>query len=405
MLLLVSACGGDDGPRVEVTTGTAPPEATSGVPLATTATPAIGALVVPVRPENLFAGGLLVGGYLEAGASGRGECLPAIVATWDLAPVRGERCASLDLDGDDIEEFLFVVAERAIEDAAAPGDVWIFGGEPDFKLAATARQLLNAVTSDPELVATVDLTGDGLDEAIARWQRCDAEPCTVGLLVVSGHRGRIQDIGPDDLELASLEGIDVRDADGDGLLDLVLRGASDTFAVEGALAGPTREGTRTLRWGGIRFFTSEQLEAPRYLIHAIEDADRLFASRDYPAARAAYEALAADPALLDWHAEVGLPADRLELVPYALMRAGIAAIRAGDEIGGLQLLEAAVRGHEFALLGLAAATYLGGITGGIGADQSCALAETVMQTRLEEWARVWDFGSANSMHSVADLCR
>jgi hypothetical protein len=56
-------------------------------------------------------------------------------------------------------------------------------------------------------------------------------------------------------------------------------------------------------------------------------------------------------------------------------------------------------------MGLSAATYLGAVTGGIGPDQSCALVETVVQTRLEDWERTWDFGTANPSHAVADLCR
>ncbi|MEZ4504110.1 MAG: hypothetical protein R3C39_15915, partial [Dehalococcoidia bacterium] len=119
----------------------------------------------------------------------------------------------------------------------------------------------------------------------------------------------------------------------------------------------------------------------------------------------AYEAAARDVALLDWHAENGELPDRVNLLPYAWLRAGLAAVRSGDAVGGQQLFATAVQGHETSLIGLAAATYLGGLNSGIGPDQACSLAESVVQTRLEEWVRIWDFGTANPPHSVFDLCR
>lgn len=93
------------------------------------------------------------------------------------------------------------------------------------------------------------------------------------------------------------------------------------------------------------------------------------------------------------------------LVPYALLRAGLAALRGGDSNGALLLLAQAVSGHESSLHGIAAATYLAALTGGKTPPEACSAMETYLQTRAADFARAWDYGFANPEHSITSICR
>ncbi len=408
---LALAAGCDDEPDVVIVAITRTPqpaaaEASTSVvpqpPTADTETPVpASSAALPEPPESLLAGANLLVPYLAGGGADMERCLPELVAAWEFAAAEEPRCVFADLDGDGAREFALLVTLPGDEDTQ-PGDVWFFGSaEQGHRLLDSARSLANSALGGVRIVAADDLTGDGLPEVVVASLSCGGVICTTDFLIVSAHRGRLEDLAPEKIEITGLEDATVEEATGDGQLDLVLRGG----VITSAAAGPPRPFRNTLSWSGLRFFVDEQPDPTRYLFHAIVDADALFASGDYAGARERYELAAADATLADWKAEIGSRAGRAELTPYALFRAGIAALRQGEGVAGRVLLERAFREHARSLHGTVAASYLSALIEGKTLGEACVVVEALLTGREAEFAEAWDYGYANPEHTIAGLCR
>lgn len=407
-LLVAAACGDGGDVQIVALTRTPTPAATpdgqspilppTSITATTTPEPSD---VLPPRPENPIAGGLLVASYLAGGGADIAGCLPELEASWQLAPTAGERCVFADVDGDGVSELAYALT-LASGGATGPGDVWFFqGADESFRLYSSARVLANAVLEDVAIEVAADLTGDRFAELVISARTCDADVCTSRFLIASSHRGLLENLAPEDLTIANLESVRVEDVNGDGLLDVIVQGG--TVPTPGA--GPPRGGEHVLNWGGLQFFERERVDEPRYLFHAIVDADEAFAAADYEDARALYQAAVADTGLVDWRVESGQGSGRGELVPYALFRAGLAALRSGDDAGALSLLSQAADGYGSSLHGLAAAIYREATQAQVPPGLACTSVEEFLQPQSARYATIWDYGFANPEHRITDLCR
>ncbi len=407
-LALGAACSDDSDVVIVAITRTPEAEATAtaaagaqspGTPTASTATPTPSpSRTVPAKPDNVFAGANLLVPYLLSGAADTEQCLPALAQAWQLNQAHEIECATTDLDGDGEAEFVLRVAL----DETGPGDVWLFAGVAQGRrLHGSARSFAGSVLSDVRIVAVDDLTGDGLAELIVSSESCGAASCTTSFLIISGHRGAIENLAPADLALEGADPPRIEDVTDDGLLDLVVQGG----AVTGEDAGPPRPFVRRVYWSGLRFFVVDQPEPARYLIHAIADADALFGSADWASAHERYLAIAAADTLADWKVEAGETPGRNELTAYAVFRAGLSSLRAGDVAAAMAELERSFDEHPTSLLGVAAAVYLDALRKGETTTEAFAATETFLQTRGSLFARIWNYGYANPEHTIAGVCR
>lgn len=401
LAIAAAACGDDEAVRIVALTRT--PGPTSTTPLVDVEEPAepsptpTATAELPARPERPLAGGVAVAGYLAGGGADLAGCLPALVEEWGLERIDGTRCLQADIDGDQRDEFIFLITLPS-----GAGDVWFFeGADEQYRLGSSARVLANDLLETVRIIAAEDLTGDGQVDPVITAQRCEASTCLTRFLIASAHRGVLEDLSPDDLLVPGVESAAVTDRTDDGLPDLVVRGGT----VSSAGAGPQRAAARVISWGGLRFFDREQPDPPVFLFHAIVDADRLYAASDYSAARGAYLRAAADSALRDWKAEAGQPPGRAELASYAVLRAAVAALKDGDSAGGLALLRTAAADAGRTLHARAAATYEVAIGGGSAPPEACAAAEAVLDGARAEFARIWDYGFANPEHAISEVCR
>ncbi len=409
-MLLASACGDGGDVRIVALTPTPAPEPTVTGPggptsplpptvATSTATPAPSGSV-PDRPSDLLAGGLPVSSYLAGGSADIAGCLPGLVAAWELAPVLGERCVFADIDGDGASEFAFAVV--ATTEGANPGDVWFFeGADQQFRLFSSARVLAGELLEDVVLEAVADLTGDRFPDLVVSARICSAGVCGGRLLIASAHTGTFRDLAPAGIDFADLHSIRVEDASGDGLQDVVLR----YEYTPDPDAGPQRDRETVLNWAGLKFFDTDHEDPPRYLLHAILDADATFEAGNYEEARAQYEAAAADTALVDWRVEAGEGSGRRELVPYALLRAGIAALRSGDSDGALGLFREASSRFAASLHGQVSAIFQEAVERDLPAAVACSTSQEYLRPQASRYAEIWDYGYANPEHTIADLCR
>lgn len=411
LALLAAACGGDGEVSIVALTPTATPAVdatpaaggvTDGGGSEPTATPTPPPIPLPAAPESPLAGAQLVAGWLAGGAPDIEQCLPALVEAWGFAPTEGSRCLELDLDTDGSMELALAVTLPPTSGVLPPGDIWFFddasGGR---RFIGSARALANDVLEGVAIVEVDDLTGDGHPELLLTAESCGASTCQTRVMIASGHRGRLEDLAPAGLEISSLESLLVDDASGDGLPDLLLRGG--TIASVGA--GPQRSSELRLSWGGISFFEDEVPDPPSYLVQLIADADARFVAGSFESARTLYLEAAGDLDLADWKAELGQAPGRPELQAYALFRAGLASLRAGDTPGALALLGRAFSEHTTTLHGGAAALYSAELQQGRPLPAACNSVEAFLQTRAAEHTAIWEYGYANPEHTIEGLCR
>jgi hypothetical protein len=404
----LTACGGGSADvRIKPApgAGTAAPADGSGTPgpdASSEATPEDEPVELPFAPANRVAGGLLVAEYLAGGLADVEDCLPELVADWELEPVDGVRCAMGDIDADGKDELIYAVSVAG--EPAPPGDVWFFDdADADYRFFTSARAMANEVLAGVNIEAMTDLTGDGKPEAVISSQSCDGERCSTEFVIASAHRGfAVEDLAPDDLVATSTEGLTFEDATDDGLTDLLIRNEADD---EDPAAGPQRASTLVVAWSGLRFRVDERPDEPEYLIHLVDDADEAYRSGDLEEAETLYLEAADDQVLRDWKAEQGERAGRLELQPYSLFRAALANQRQGDPATAQQLLERAFRDNSNSLLGQAAGIYLQAIQSGNAASTACTAVEAYLQTLSSFYDDTFDYGYANPTHTITTLCR
>ena len=400
LALASSACGGGDGIRIAAVTGTPSGSATTAPSTTATLTEVTPPpLPVPQAPENPFAGGRLIEGYLADGEPDIEGCLPEVVDEWALqAEVEGVRCAALDLDGDRHDEFIFLVSfgSGADDTSPYPADLWFFEDKAEgYRFFNSARALANASTAALRIRSTDDLTSDGLPDVVLTWDECGASTCVTHVTIASFHNGVLENLAPSDAYIETLEEFTM---DGG---EISLRGG----LIGSVGAGPQRESTTVVRWAGSRFRTEVVEGDPTFLIHLVNDADSLFNAGSYAEARDAYQAVITNTALPDWKADIGQTSGREELRAYATFRSAIAALRQDDFVAAGQLLERAATQYGATMHGAAATEYLAALSGGATPEQACTSAETFLDQFRAQYVEFWNYGYANPERSVFTLCR
>lgn len=424
---LAVACGDSGDVRIVALTPTPAGEATPVRPVdgpasIVTATPTVSALEgtatptptgtatrdeppePPPKPDVPLASALLLRDYLLTGEANLPGCLPDLVSAWELAPTSGERCLFADFDGDGASEFVF-----ALTLGDGGGDIWFYeSSEEDFRLFSSARVLVNATLEGVTIEFVADLTGDRFPDLVISTLRCDDGACERRLLIISNHHGRLEDlmargvtVGPGaELRVEAREEGSGQSSDDVRFLELII----EDSAVLDSATGPVRSSHLALSWAGTGFVTEERADPPRYLFHAIVDADEAFRSGDYEQARVLYQSAATDTSLVDWRIERGRGSGRAELSAYALFRAGLAAQRLQDEAGMLALLDRAVAGFGATLHGQVATIYREGVRTDTAPGLLCSGIEQFLRAQESRFRSIWNYGPHNPGHSIGGLC-
>lgn len=394
-------CGGEEGIRISAVTAT--PSTATPTPGTTDGTISGDAeperVALPDAPENPFAGGRLVESYLAGGGALMTDCVPELVSKWRLAPsVDGPRCAFADLDGDREDEWVFLISFGEGEGDESPyaADLWFFQDEEqDYRFYNSARALANASTTGLRVRVIEDLTNDGLPDVLMTWQECGASTCVTRITIASYHNGDLQNLAPAGAFVETMEDFEVEGT----TIRMIGTGAAS------AGAGPQRETTKVVRWAGSSFRVEEEQGEPTYLVHLVNDADRLFAAGDFAAARDAYLDAASNNTLPDWRAEAHGTPGRPELHAYSTFRAAVASYRLGDPNRGLELLAQTVERYAGTMHAGAAEAYAVAVTGGSSAGEACSAAEQLLDQARAQYVAFWDYGHANPERNVFTLCR
>ena len=394
-----------DGPATIITaTPTAGPIEGTATPTATVTASADEPPEPPKRPEQPLASALLLRDYLATGEANLPGCLPELVSAWELAPTSGARCLFADFDGDGASEFAFAVTL-----ADGGGDIWFYErAEDEYRLLTSARVLLNATLDGVTIDAIADLTGDRFPDLVISALRCGDAGCERQLLIVSTHRGRLENLAPAGLEISPNAGLSVEE------VDAASAGATGPEtpprlvimddAVSNSPTGPVRSTNLVLSWVGAGFLSEEVPGPTRYLFHAIVDADEAFRRGDYELARTLYEAAASATSLVDWRVERGRGSGRAELSAYALFRAGLSAQRLQDEARMVALLDQTVTSFSRTLHGQVAAIYREGARTDVAPGLICSAIEQFLRAQESTFNSIWNYGPHNPSHGIGELC-
>ena len=339
-----------------------------------------------------------VSAYLDAGGDptalaaslfDRGWISPTSIAVW----------TDIDNDGD-LDFSAGLTGPPDAQGIALSGSVILWrcqGGSYLRSEIASARPDFGL----PALREAQDLTGDGTPELLVAYPLCGAHSCFAQFAVFQwdgpAMADRFKGVS-DDMPYPELS----IEPGGPGAPAAIKVTATGIGSVG---AGPYRIWSRTWRWEAAAqsFLSGEPVvEAPRYRIHALYDADDAFANGDTSTALSLYLRVIEDDSLLDWQTT---GERRSELAAYAAYRRVLAFLMSGDEAGAQAEIDLRLEG----LSGPAKAyAELAGLL--FAADPARSLPEACTDVRryVEQNSQAildpLDHGYANRTYLAADIC-
>jgi hypothetical protein len=169
-------------------------------------------------------------------------------------------------------------------------------------------------------------------------------------------------------------------------------------------AGPFRTWSRIWTWDGeARAFVPGEpvIEAPRFRIHAIHDADDAYLRGDLAAAVELYQRAIDDDAMLDWPTA---GARRQELAAYAAFRRVLSFLAAGDAPNAQAEVDKMAPGGASAEAYAELARLLLAGYADSGLREVCAAVASFARASPDAVLVPLDFGYANRMYTAGDIC-
>jgi hypothetical protein len=386
-------------------TTTSTPSNLSGVPSGATATqPAAEcrvasdpAAVLP-EPADALPTADAVSQYLNGG--GDPEALAA--ALYDRGWVSPtSKVVWTDIDGDDSLDFAAgLTAGADAQGITHAGSVFVWhcrGGRYDRSEIAPPRPGF----SPPALREALDVTGDGITELIVAYPQCGAHTCFAqfGVFQPDGATwiDRFQGAS-DDMPTPELS-VEVVVPGSAAILRITATGVGSVGA------GPHRVWSRAWAWDPeVKAFVpgEPEVEAPRFRIHALHDADDALLRSELGTALALYERVIEDDQLLDWPSA----GDRRPgLTAYAAYRRVLAFLLDGEPAQAQVELDRRLTDPEPAALAYVelARRLIAAHADGTLAE-ACRAASSFVSENSEAMLAPLDFGYANRIYTAADIC-
>jgi len=253
----------------------------------------------------------------------------------------------------------------------------------------------------PAIRQARDLTADGVPEVLVAYPRCGAHTCFAQFAVLqwdgSGMVDRFQGAS-DDMPSPELA-VHAESPGSPAAIEVTATGIGSVGA------GPYRIWSRTWSWeGDARAFAPGEpaIEAPRFRIHAIHDADDAYRRGDLATALALYQRAIDEDGLLDWPSAGD---GREELAAYAAFRRVLTFLTADEAVNAQAELdrwpvEAGASTGAYAEL----ARRLIAAYAASGLEDACAAASAFASDNLEGVVAPLDFGYANRTYTAEDLC-
>lgn len=247
----------------------------------------------------------------DAGTPLPDVCAALLAARWQTS---GDTCEAADLNDDQKEEWLLTIDTSQVSTEPPPvnghaGDFWLVH---DAGLYQQSRAGGEPLAAAPTLLALADLTGDDRPEAITVFESCGAHTCSRTYHILSMHRDELQDIAQSAglaedpltpagdplpfISLSTVESEEIRDANDDGIDDLVLHGGT----IGSAGAGVQRARSEVWAWDGFLIQLADvRYDESEYRHHRLYDANLAFDAQQVDASARLYEQVVTDMNLED----------------------------------------------------------------------------------------------------------
>jgi hypothetical protein len=307
-----------------------------------------------------------------------------------------------DLTGDGAPEIIITAYDPSRFQAGkpSPGQLLVFG------CVQRAYRLLYSTPYSPESMLPVlhrvgDMNGDARAELVYSQRFCTATECLTRAQILSWSEllGQFRPLNP--LPIDATNGrIGIGDPDGDGVLELFVA-YNPPLDFNGA---PPRRSIVYWDWDGSSYLQALiALEPAAYRIHALHDADQLFAAQNWRDAIRLYDRVRDDPSLLAW----SVVNESAMLRAFATLRkayAQLAAEQRRNANATFELLSAenppGTPGEGYALIGR---TFLETLNRTRDRARACEAARGIAQARPETLSALNSYGTSR-LYSLMDLC-
>ncbi len=320
---------------------------------------------------------------------------------------RAEDWATLDSDGDGVLEW---VAALSAPDAvpyspdAYPGDLWVIG--PGGILYQYAAATGAVETQAPQIVAVIDMTGDGRPDLMVDEHFCGAHTCFGNYRLLSAHDGALRNVVsadlPDPVISMSYPTVEVRDATGDGILDFVVHGGN----IGSVGAGTVRTYTEIWAWND-GAFTRQQtvLDPTTWRHHILYEANAEAAAGQLERAAQLYEQVINDPNLENPFPFEGEEADVYPaLAQLAAFRLVVVQLQLEQPDGAQVWRDWLATNHPEGLIAQAANAFYETWVGSNALDQACGAAQAILGSVENPAGVITNLGYGNPGLTSADFC-
>jgi hypothetical protein len=320
-------------PTPEAAVATAPPAAPSQCP-APSQSP-----IAPGQPAAFADAVPALVAYLNAGASVSASI--ELLKSWgyilnlpNSADMLGTVQHARLMPGDDQQMVAVLYSPADKETVSRHGDAVVLkceAGAVQVAYHALDDAALGSDVFNPRVLATGDVTGDGLGDLSLLLGDCGASTCFDGVYILSLVNGAFTNVIPN-FEWVPFPTFNYTPAAGGTAQDLQVHAGF----MGSVGAGPQRAVTDTWAFDGTVFTrTASVKEPPVYRIHALQDGDAAFRHKDFAAAEALYRRVINDPSLQSWEGNAPLRNEPQVLAAFAYVRL-MEVAAAQDDMASLQ---------------------------------------------------------------------
>jgi hypothetical protein len=204
----------------------------------------------------------------------------------------------MEVNGDGEVDLALALSALDLDNTVSYSLILVIECESD-RCEIAHQQVYDDAAASPPHLSAQDLDGDGMTDLLVSSRHCGAHTCFLEVEALARREGGMRDLftGPtDDLPNPEFRLYGPLE-NGRLMIEITATG------IGSAGAGPFRQFTRTWSWSDEQDLFVKAMDVyqdPEYRIHQIHDADKLFASDDLEAAKAAFLKVVQDDELSDW---------------------------------------------------------------------------------------------------------
>jgi hypothetical protein len=306
----------------------------------------------------------------------------------------------MEVNGDGEVDLALALSALDLDNTVSYSLVLVIECESD-RCEIAHQQVYDDAAASPPHLSAQDLDGDGMTDLLVSSRHCGAHTCFLEVEALAWREGGMRDLftGPtDDLPNPEFRLYGPLE-NGRLMIEITATG------IGSAGAGPFRQFTRTWSWSDEQDLFVKAMDVyqdPEYRIHQIHDADKLFASDDLEAAKAAFLKVVQDDELSDWIS------GGANLSAYAYYRIGLITLLLDGEAKTqnpfAQLQSAHPPGTEGSAYSDLAGVFWETFSEGQDWSSACRAAIEYARENSQTIIEPLYYGYANKTYTAEDMC-